>query len=520
VKRLPLIAFLCAWGGLTVRAELTLPPLFTDNLVVQRDAPVPVWGQAVPGRRVTVHFAGQSKAAQADTAGHWRVTLDPLAASTEPRALEITEAVEREQSLTAAWRATNVLVGEVWLAAGQSNMEFPLARETHAATEVPAATNPLVRLCNFTYAGKSAGGQLYESAARSNLVAEHFFTGHWEPGSPASARPFSAVAYYFGRALQSDLHVPLGIIHCAVGGSPTEAWVGRDALARSPELAGMVRGDWLTNRLLDSWCRQRAGENLGLAPLVNTGPRDDLGWNHPFKPSFLWSAGPARFAPFALRGVLWYQGESNSLEADRVRQHEILFPLLVQEWRRAWDRPLPWLVCQLSSIRTNHYQSAGWPEFRDQQRRLAASVPDTGLVVTSDLGARDDVHPREKREVGRRLALVARRMVYGEPVESEGPAPAKARAEADSVTLGFLHATGLAPADGPTLRGFEIAGADGVFHPATATVTGAQIHLTAPGVPMPRRVRYGWQPFSEGNLVNAAGLPASTFAISVTQPAP
>ncbi len=489
-------------------AEFSLAPAFGDNMVLQRNQPVPVWGKSEAGETISVQFANQTNSATADTAGNWKVLLAPLSASTEPRSLTVTGRSSRH--------FTNILVGEVWLAAGQSNMEFPLTREAHAATEIPAATNIMIRLLNLTFAGQYFFSKPFGSNEVAHMTPELLFHGDWKSCTPSSAKDFSAIAYYFSREIQRVQNVPVGIINCSVGGSPIEAWIRYAVLDSDTKLRAMTLGNWLTNTALDDWCRQRSHENLD-APLTAglAVPGDDLGPNHPFKPGFLWTAGPARIAPFALRGVLWYQGESNSLEERRVRQHEKLFPLLVRDWRAAWGEELPFLFCQLSSITTNHYKSAFWPEFRDQQRRFVSTLPHTGLAVTSDHGLPNDVHPREKREIGRRLALVARATVYGETIEFSGPQPLNARARGAQVELELSHAGGLKTDDAQAPASFEIAGDDGIFHPATATLDGEKILLSVAEVCSPRRVRYGWQPFSQGNLVNRAGLPATTFELPV-----
>ena len=487
-------------------AEIFLSPVFTDNMVLQRDMPLPVWGRTDAGERITVVFAGQRKVVTADSGGNWKVILNPLPASVEPRTLQIGNR-----------QFTNVLVGEVWLAAGQSNMEFPLSREAHAAQEIPVATNALIRLLNLSFAGQYYFSKPFGSNEVARMTPEKLFRGQWENCSPQSAKTFSAIAYYFSREIQRDQNVPVGVIHCAVGGSPTEAWIRRGALESDAKLRAMTRGNWLTNTALDDWCRQRGRENLD-APLTAglAVPGDDLGPNHHFKPAFLWDAGPARLAPFALRGVLWYQGESNSLEERRVRQHEILFPLLVRDWRAAWGENFPFLFCQLSSIRTNGYKSAFWPDFRDQQRKFVETIPNTGMAVTSDHGLPADVHPREKREIGRRLALIACAQVYGEKIEFSGPQPVRALAHGSAVEIIFSHAAGLKTSDAKAASSFEVVGDDGIFHLATATRSAEKVLLSVPEVSSPRRVRYGWEPFSAGNLVNGDGLPTSTFEISVT----
>lgn len=501
MKQITLAVHILTAGLLAARAEISLPRVFTDNMVLQRDQPVPIWGKAKVGEKITVEFAGQKNIATADAGGKWKVILNPLAASAAPRTLQV-----------GGRQFTNVLVGEVWLAAGQSNMEFPLSREQFAATEIPSATNSLLRLLNFSFAGQYFYAKPFGANEAARQTPEKFYSGAWQPCSPDAAKEFSAVAYYFGKEVSQKLSVPVGIIHCAVGGSPTEAWIRRGVLESDSELRAMVNGNWLTNAALDDWCRQRGHENLD-ASLTNglAVPCDDLGPNHYFKPSFLWDAGPARFAPFALRGVLWYQGESNSLEERRMRQHEKLFPLLVRDWRAAWGENLPFLFCQLSSIRTNKYKSAFWPEFRDQQRRFLGTIPNTGMAVTSDLGALDDVHPRNKRDVGHRLALWALAKSYGEKIEFSGPQPQSVKREDQKLVVQFSHASRLKTSDGRIARGFEIAGADGVFHDATAELGEGKVRLSADEVSQPTAMRYGWKPFSDGNLVSGDGLPASTF---------
>lgn len=492
-----------------IGAPLVLGRAFGDHMVFQRGVPVRIFGTATPGASVSVTFGWEKTSVNADATGRWLATLPAMPANTNSRILSVTDGKESKF-------VNDVLVGEIWIAAGQSNMEWPLAREAHAATELPAAANASLRLLNLPFAGQYFFSRPFGSNELARMTSERFYSGAWRPCSPESAKDFSAIAYYFGREVQRELDVPVGIIHLAVGGSPTEAWIRRAALAGDPELRAMAQGNWLTNAALDDWCRERGHQNLDAG--IKFGlpvPGDDLGPNHHFKPGFLWSAGPARLLPFAIRGVIWYQGESNSLDARRVSQHEKLFPLLVRDWRAAWNKNIPFLFCQLSSIRTNKYKSAFWPEFRDQQRRFM-DMPNTGMVVTSDIGALDDVHPRNKREVGRRLALWALADTYGKADEFSGPLPESVRGgSSPELTVLFSHGEGMKASRGGALRGFEIAGADGVFHPAQAVVSGNKIIVSAAGVSHPVTVRYGWQPFSEGNLVNDAGLPASTFSARV-----
>jgi sialate O-acetylesterase len=514
-----LIAVLGFVAASEARADITLAPVFGHNMVLQRDVSLPVWGRAEPGQNLRVEFAGQTLTTNVDAAGNWRVTLAPLPASFEPRHLKV-EAVGIPHSAFRTPHLTNILVGEVWLAAGQSNMEWPLAKEAHASTEVPAATNSTLRLLNLAYAGQYFFAKPFGSNELARMTAEQFHTGAWRPCSPEAAKDFSAIAYYFGREVRQELNMPVGIIHLAVGGSPAEAWIRRAALAGDPELRTMAQGNWLSNTALDDWCRERGRQNLDAG--IKSGlpvPADELGLNHPFKPSFLWDAGPARLLPCAIRGVLWYQGESNSLEPRRVAQHEKLFPRLVRDWRAQWGQArLPFLYCQLSSISTNGgYQASCWPEFRDQQRRFLDTIPDTAMAVTSDLGHPTDVHPRNKRDVGHRLAVAALATVYDRDIEFSGPLVQSATRGDKRVIIRFQHAKGLKTTDGGPPNGFEMAGYDGHFQPAPASIQDDAIVLTSGAVSAPTAVRYAWQPFPNPaqNLVNAAGLPASTFRMDV-----
>ena len=371
-----------------------------------------------------------------------------------------------------------------------------------------------VRLLNMSFAGQYVYGTPFKSAIRDRLTPERFYDGSWKPCTPASARAFSAIAYYFARDLRKNLGMPIGVINMAVGGSPTEAWVRRDAMAADPQLRPIVAGNWLTTPPLDDWCKQRGRENLGASPVSV----DPSGPNHAFKPGFLWEAGVARLIPFPIQGVIWYQGESNSMDEPRMLQHESLFRTLVSDWRRNWGiGDFPFLYCQLSGIGAAGYRSQYWPEFRDQQRRLLSELPNTAMAVTSDYGNQSDVHPREKREIARRLSAAAMALAYGGKQEWQGPLVDSLSRKGSELKVIFTHATGgLRTSDLTIIRGFEIAGRDGHFYPARATPDGGTIRLTSPQVSTPVSARYDWQPFPDGNVINAAHFPCSTFQISLS----
>lgn len=505
------------------REQGNLAPVFSDHMVLQRDMVLPIWGTATAGQKVAVAFNGSEVSAVATAEGKWRMEFPAQSVSKTPRELRL--------SIDGSARTIvkDVLVGDVWVCAGQSNMEFRCNQESTWKTESTVAEFPHVRLRNMGYAGQGYFGTPYSPDIVARQTPEEFYNAStWEACSASSAAKFSAVGYFFAKEIHTALDVPIGVINMSVGGSPAESWVSRDSLSSNPEFAAMTRSLWLSNRsVFEAWCLERASVQLGAR--LSSAPTDEMGPHHSFKPGFLWSAGPARLAPFPIRGVLWYQGESNALSHRgesgvanpqwRVEQHVKIFPVLVSDWRKAWrQEAMPFLVCQLSSIGEKSYHAHFWPEFRDQQRHLADIVPRVGLAVTSDIGDPTNVHPANKRDVGKRLAAWARRHVYDDPAVLACPMPTSARGEGATVRVMFRDAgKTLATRDGAEPASFELAGADGRFVPAIAAIDRDTILVSASSVSAPIRVRYGWQPYSTGNLINAAGLPTSTFALNVTR---
>lgn len=511
VRRLMSIALSIA--GLGIRppcgpchADVVPAACFGDHMVLQREMPLPVWGKADPGERITVEFGDESAATVADRRGDWRVTLPAMPASAEPRSLVIRAGNRVEVS--------DVLVGEVWLCAGQSNMLLPLAKCADARREIAAASRPSLRLLAMQSA--ATGDRVaYTPEQVRRLVPREFCTGAWAVCSPESARGFSAVGYFLGGRLVEKLDVPVGVICVAVGGTPTEAWLRREALAGDPAVAAVGRGDWTRNAVLAGWCVERAAANLSRARRAGEAvPGDALGPNHPFKPGFMWEAGIAPLVPLAIRGVAWYQGESNADSPARVAHHASLLTALVRDWRRQWGRPdLPFVAVQLPGM-----NRPDWPAFRETQRRTLAVLPHTGLVVTIDLGEKGDVHPGDKRPVGERIADWAVARVYGQADDAaSAPVPHSAEfADDGTVTIRFDPAgVTLRTRDGDPPRHFETAGRDGVFRPARARIEGDHVVIEPTDASPARRVRYAWLPFPEPpvNLANAAGLPAAPFLL-------
>jgi sialate O-acetylesterase len=511
VRRIPwgAICAVATWGP-GAAAEVRPAACFTSHMVIEQGMPLPVWGTADPGEQVVVEFAGARAETTADAAGRWRTSLPPQQASREPRPLVIT-------AVGGAVTLDDVLVGEVWLCAGQSNMLLPLARAAEAKREIAAATQPLVRLFQWQAA---AGGDrgAYSAEQVAALDPGRFGAGSWARCTPETAAGFSAVGYCFGTRLAVALDVPVGIVCVAVGGTPTEAWVGRAALAADDRTRPLVTGDWLANPALAGWCVERARDNLSRGRRAGERlPGDDLGPNHPFKPGFLWEAGIAPLVPLAIRGVCWYQGESNADSPARAAQHEAILPVLVADWRRAWDRELPFGIVQLPGM-----GRPDWPAFRDGQRRLAEAIPGTGLVVTIDLGDPREVHPADKRPIGERLAAWALADVYGRAGPATGPRPQGASREPDgSVRVAFTATGGgLATRDGAAPVLVEVAGAEGRFQPAAARIDGETLVIMSAAGPPPgeiKKIRHAWRPFPEPkpNLTGRTGLPATPFELEV-----
>lgn len=475
------------YGGLRV------PEIFSDGMILQRDRPLEIGGIADAGEEVTVRIAGQRKSAVTGSDGRWSVVLDPLSAASG-LTLKVSAAKRHLEY-------RDVAAGEVWLCSGQSNMAFMtksmLPRERSEALETAGRQAGNVRLFNMRarwYTDNVTWGkEVYDSLDR----LQYFRPATWECGSDA-AESFSAVGLSFGQMLTDSLDVPVGLILNAVGGAATESWIDRKTLEYCfPD----ILYNWLDNDFIQEWVRERAAFNIKESG--NPFQR------HPYEPCYLFEAGIEPLERFPIRGVIWYQGESN---AHNIEAHERLFPLLVQSWRSNWDDPdMPFLFVQLSSL-----NRPSWTWFRDSQRRLAESVPSCAMAVSSDRGDSLDVHPRRKLDVGRRLAAQALYNVYGDKnVVPSGPMARYASIDGGQVVLAFDWADGLRSSDGQELRTFELAGEDERFHPAKASVDGSRVRLDCPAVPSPKWVRYGWQPFTRANLANRALLPASTFRINV-----
>lgn len=467
---------------------LRMPIPYTDQMVLQRDQPLPVSGIANVGEKVTVTIAGQKQETIAGTDGKWSITLSPLTVKDNPCTLTIST-----PSRTLTYK--DVLAGEVWLCSGQSNMAFRVNESVKAEQDEQlgyAGKHPAIRLFDMKPRWETLPVEWDASVLDSLNRLEYYQDTRWIPCDAASAARFSAVGFAFGRMLADSLQVPVGLILNAVGGSPTEAWVGRKTLEF--EFPGILY-DWKQNDFIQGWVRERASQNIQKA----TNPLQ----RHPYEPCYLFEAGIRPLQQYLIKGIIWYQGESN---AHNMEAHEKLFSLLVDNWRHAWKIDLPFYYVQLSSI-----DRPSWTWFRDNQRQLMSRTPNTGMAVSSDHGDSLDVHPRYKKEVGERLARWALNKTYGHNVTPSGPLFRNVAFSDNAAYVTFDYANGLKTSDGQPIRTFEIADQEGLYYPAQAEIHDRKIKVWSEKVSHPRLIRYGWQPFTRANLVNGEGIPASTF---------
>jgi len=481
-----------------LRADVTPAVPFQDHAILQRDKPLPVWGRADPGERVTVAFKGQSVGTTTGADGRWIVYLEPVEASTAPAELTITG----KNTVT----IRDVLVGEVWLASGQSNMEWSVANSADAAKEIAAANFPLIRELNL--------------ARTSTQEPADTATGSWRLCTPETAGGFSAVAYYFARNLHRRLGVPVGILNSTWGGTAIESWMDTFTLQSTAAWTG-INARWQEglaefeerkiNHPLEmaAWREAEEKARAGKTPNLLTRPRPPIGPGTPYAPAGLFNGMIAPLQPYALRGAIWYQGESNSARpADYVE----LFPAMIRAWRAQWNQgDFPFYFVQLANyIVPNDPSGQSWAWLREAQTE-ALTLPATGMVVTLDIGEAKDIHPRNKQEVGRRLALLARTQVYELPGDASGPVFAAVQREGAALRIRFRHVNDGLTAEKKPPQALEIAGADRKFYPAAGRIERDTLIVSAPEVREPVAVRYAWSNNPEANLFNGNGLPAAPF---------
>jgi sialate O-acetylesterase len=469
---------------------LKLPAVFTDQMVLQRDRPIPVYGTANAGDEVTVKFKGTITKAKTNENGEWKVMLPSLKAG-GPFQMKI---IAKDTSII----ISNILMGDVWLCAGQSNMYFPLNRSAEAVAAVKAASqNTKLHLYKLNLQAET-DPVVWDSVSLSKANKLNFFSGSWKTCDSSSAAGFSAVAYYFGQKISRDAGVPIGLIEVAVGGSPTESWIDRYTLEHDNKLVDMLN-NWRASDYEMAFCRDRAAINLKNA--VNPKQR------HSYEPCYNYEAAIDPLTRFQVKGVVWYQGESNT---HNVELYSHLFTTLVNSWRQKWGADLPFYTVQLSGI-----NRPSWPVFRDAQRKLQKSIPNTQMAVSFDLGDSLNVHPIHKKEIGERLALLAARYTYHKPVRANGPEPVKASKAGTHIVISFQFATQLKTTNNKALIGFELINNKGQSILTTGTIKGNKVYLSIPAGENIMGINYAMQPFTRANLINEAGLPAPTFTMQL-----
>jgi sialate O-acetylesterase len=471
----------------TAQAELQVPTLFSDNAVLQQGIVVPVWGWADDNEIVTVKFRGQKVSTTAKN-GKWSVTLKKLKAG-GPDPLTI---ATKSQTL----QFTNVLVGEVWICSGQSNMEWPLNRSFQPEADIAAATNAQIRL-------------FMVPKNKSDAPTTRINSG-WAVCSPDIIKSRTAVGYYFGRDLQAARNVPVGLIETYWGGSPAEVWMSREALEIRPRFQTEILDSY--TEAMKKHREASIAFEIEKAEATKAGQKfDKRGPGQPWKPSELYQGMIAPLLPYAIKGAIWYQGESN---AGRSEQYRTLFADMIRNWRRDWGQgDFTFLAVQLAPFLAvkDQPQDSGWAELREAQWLATQTLPNVGMAVITDVGDPKDIHPTKKQPVGERLALAARAIAYGEKIEYSGPIYQSMTIKDGKIVLNFDHVGKGLEARGGELTGFAICGEDRKFVWAKAEIVGKTVVVSSPQVPNPIAVRYGWADCPVVNFWNKDGLPASPF---------
>lgn len=485
-------------------AAVKLPSLFAEHMVLQRDQPVKVWGWAAPNESITGSMSDKKFSATTDQDGRWAAQFDAMPAG-GPYTLTVNGADNKIE-------IEDVYVGEVWLCSGQSNMAMNVARALNPEQAAADAKYPTIRMFLVT--------------SQHARTPQDECKGEWRVCSPDSVSRFSATAYFFGRALQQELNVPIGLINSSVGGTPIESWTSLPAQAAVPEIKPYL-DDWKEtdasfdlaaeqakyDRALANWNQKRksAREQGGPMPRKPTEPvqpRDTKNY-----PANLFNGKINPLVGYTIRGAIWYQGENNGGKPFAQLYGKQL-ETMIADWRARWgqgDFPFAWV--QLPNIRqpqSEPSETAGWVMIRDGMLKTLA-VPNTGMAITIDIGEQNDVHPKNKQDVGKRLAAWALAAVYGKDNEASGPIFRRAERDGSRMLIQFDHAASGLVARGDKLDGFAIAGADEKFHWAQAKIEGSHIAVWSDEVSEPVAVRYAWAENPRATLFNAAGLPASPF---------
>lgn len=522
MKRSLLLLSLCSAGFL--HAEVKLPSIFVDHLILQRGKPVAIWGSAAEGEEVTVKFGEQLKKIKAGKDGAWKVMLDALKASSEPAELSVKGTNEIVLK--------DVLVGEVWVCSGQSNMGMWVKSSLNAEAEIAAANDPQLRMFHVPNA--------VADEPQKDLVKKDA-TAAWQETNPANVGTFTAAGYFFGRELRKQLNVPVGLINTSWGGTRAEAWTSKPALEAVPTCKAIITGwdEFLKtydpvkskedHEKIIATVKERIAkikaENAQPGATPKVLPNLPRAWDNQqttqHRPAVLFNAMISPIVPYTIKGAIWYQGESNQL---RAVQYLTLMPTLIKDWRKQWGDEFSFYQVQLASFGNNKTwpQPVGaddtWAELQWTQMQTALKTPKCGMAVANDIGDEKDIHPKNKQEVGRRLALQAlvkdyKKTDYMPNGVAGGPIFGGGDVTGGKYLIAWSNVGGgLKTRDGGELTGFIIAGEDKVWKPAKAKIVGKLVQVWSSEVRHPVAVRYGWSSWCpEANLINAEGLPASLF---------
>ena len=473
--------------------NLKVAAIFSDRMVLQRGVDIPVWGSAIPNEEVIISFKSEIFSAKAGEKGKWKITL-PKQEVGEP--LELTISTKKT-----AITFKDILVGEVWLASGQSNMHLDLKRTLNGEIVAAKANNPNIRIYNMkpTYpTGKDGVHTLFELDSIQNNL--YFKTKGWVKVTPENVLYSSAVAYYFAEKLQGELQVPVGIIHNAVPGSPIESWLPKRVIQQDTEIKAFVDERWKDKKEEKDAMISVAKKQISLSKNPNQ--------KHPWMPAYDYENGILPIKDFPVKGVIWYQGESN---AENPELYKKMFAKMVRIWRTDWNENYPFYYVQL----TSREDRAAWPAFRNAQRQLLEIVPNSKMVVITDVGDKQDTHAKNKRPVGERLAMLALGDSYQMGDNFESPVFDRIEYNNGKYKIFFKGKfNSFKTSDNKLVRGFEISDDGKKFYKVKAIIDGNMIIIDKLTERKIFAVRYAWKPFTDANVVSKTGFPLSTFLYS------
>ena len=484
-----LLMLICL-GGI---AQLSVDQPLMNDMVLQREKPLLLSGKSKPNGKVKInmgvaHKSEHTYVTAVNNKGEWKITIPAQVASFNAFTIAI---YSNAHSIV----YNNLLWGDVWLCAGQSNMEFPLKNEMHYKSELPIMQNPAIRIYNPNYIGKNRYANPYPDSVKRSLRASNFYHGSWHILDSVAAPDFSAIGYYFAKIIAQKVKVPIGIINVSVGGSPIEAWMNEASLLANKNFSNKINGSWLTNNNLPVWIRQRGIENIGI---TNTNG------NHAFKPGFLYEAAIQPLSLFPITGILWYQGESNAQEMERVNEYEALQSIMIDSYRNAWRQTkLPFYFVQLSSIDTAKYKSHFWQAFRAVQYDAFKNGHDIGMTSSMDIGAKNDVHPTNKKLIAERLANWALQKQYAFKDAPTITNLVGVTYQNNQVVVAFSSQVQVLNNQAPL--GFSL---DGITE-AAYIIKDNLVFISANA--KPKEVYFGFSPYTSANLVDKDGVPIPSF---------